>query len=452
VDTAELKILFALEPLWTVSVSGKEFVKLHSHEIDLTNASLRFGKFSRKVLRIQYVRPGVVRIHARSRMRSQIDILTFFAGDMMPSAAELQKRRRTFQRALAPAITRYFGERVTSQTLYSDKQRGIGGAYPRFLVGRSRAVIAVDPDESSPVVNSVMRSAIQWTATAKRRVSVVVPAGRIQTIATRLRAMPALSNALEWLEWNGDSIQPLASNTPDIESHVFPCVIPEVQSEVDRICAMAPDLLQPVPYIAGRAISIRLRGLEIARVTENETSYSLGEPIEPLIQELATLRKSGSRHPIARAHEEAWLESNLIGQLRDILPVREDYIYPQVPSFAGDERKIIDLLTVTDSGRLAVIEIKASPDPDLPFQAFDYWLAVERHRKAGDFSSNGYFKGVRLRDEPALLLMVAPLLSFHRTLDRLTAFLPRELPLMEVGINQGWKQEIKVLRRKGALG
>ena len=132
--------------------------------------------------------------------------------------------------------------------------------------------------------------------------------------------------------------------------------------------------------------------------------------------------------------------------------MRGDCIYPQVPSFEGQERRIIDLLTVTDDGRLVVIEIKAAADPDLPFQAFDYWLAVERHRKAGDFRVNGYFRNIEIRDERAILVIVAPLLSFHRTLDRLLATLPATLPVVRIGINQAWKKEIKILRRKGALG
>ena len=99
-----------------------------------------------------------------------------------------------------------------------------------------------------------------------------------------------------------------------------------------------------------------------------------------------------------------------------------------------------------------MIEVKASADPDLPFQAFDYWLAVERHRKAGDFASKGYFRGMEIRDEPALLVMVAPLLEFHKTLEGLVGVLPRNVPLMQIGINQSWKREIKILRRKGTLG
>jgi hypothetical protein len=452
VKIEELKILFALEPSWTVSVNGKEFLHLRSSEIEVEEPRLRFGRSTRKILDAQYLRANVVRVRAKSRLRSQIDILTFYAGEILPSAAELQKRRRNFQRLLAPAIAKHCGVRVSAQILHSDKQHGIGGAYPRFLAGRGQAIIAVDADESAPVVNGIMRAAIQWATIVKRRLSVVIPAERGQTIASRLREMPALRTAFEWLQWDGESLQPLRWEIPDIETRVYPCIEPNVQAEVARICAIAPDLLQAVPHIPGRAVSIRLRGLEIARVAEGQTTYPLGEPLEPLVEELAKARRAGSRHPLARAHEESWLESNLIGQVRDILPVREDCIYPQVPSFAGDERKIIDLLTVTDSGRLAVIEIKASPDPDLPFQAFDYWLAVERHRKAGDFAANGYFRGVEIRDETALLVMVAPLLSFHRTLDRFTAFLPRELPMLQIGINQSWKKEIKVLRRKGALG
>jgi hypothetical protein len=456
VNVSELKLLLALEPSWTASVNGKEFLHLRSSEIEIEGARLRFGRFSRNILSAQYIRANAVHVRVRSRLRSQTETITFYAGEILPSAAELQRRRRLFQRQLAPAITGHFGERVVSQTLHSDNQHGIGGAYPRFLVGKAHAVIAVDPDEAAPTVNGIMRSAVQWAAVAKRRISVVVPAQRSQTIAARLRAIPALRSSMEWLEWDGDTLQPLRWNTADLDTQVYPCVrfdsLSKVQAEVDRILALAPELLQAVPHIAARAISIRLRGLEVARVSEHETTYPLGEPLDPLIASLAEARRPGSRHLLARAHEEAWLESNLIGQIRDLLPVRPDFIYPQVPSFAGGERKIIDLLTVTDAGRLTVIEIKASADPDLPFQAFDYWLAVERHRKAGDFKANGYFGNMEIREQPALLVMVAPLLSFHRTQERLTALLPAELPLMQIGINQSWKKEIKVLRRKGALG
>ena len=55
---------------------------------------------------------------------------------------------------------------------------------------------------------------------------------------------------------------------------------------------------------------------------------------------------------------------------------------------------------------------------------------------------------VRYRE---LELMIAPLLAFHRTFDDLVGMLPKTLPFVQIGINQAWKKEIKVLRRKGTL-
>jgi hypothetical protein len=335
--------------------------------------------------------------------------------------------------------------------LYSDRQHGIGGAYPRFLVG-GRAVIAVDPDETSPVVNGIMRATFLWAPLAGRPISVIVPRGRSQTICTRLQAMPYMRRTFEWLQWDGSGIGSLEFSQSPPETHVQPLADLCVDAEVGRICELAPNLLQAVPNIAGRAISVRLRGIEIARVSEEGTSYPLGLPLESVIREVDQARHSGSRHPLARAYEERWLESNLIGQVRQLLPsVDADYVYPQVPSFVGEERNIVDLLTVTRDGRLVVVEIKASADPDLPFQAFDYWLAVERHRRANDFFMKGYFKGCRLADQPALLVLVAPLLTYHKSMGRLVSALPDSLPLLQIGINQGWRRSVKILRRTGML-
>jgi hypothetical protein len=456
VQVEDFRILLALEPAWTVSINGTEFLHLRSAEIEINGATLRFGRFTRRILGADYLRHNIIRVRARAKARSQPDVLLFYAGERLPSGAELRRRRTAFQSLLIPAVTEHFGARVVRSALHSDKQHGIGGAYPRLLVGSTQAVIAADPDDAFPIVNGVMRAAIQWSTLVKRRISVVVPAERSQTIVTRLRAIPTLIDSFDWLAWDGHELSRLSTDVgdgvQDRETRVYPYVQPDVGAEVERICSLAPNQLQAVPHIPGRAVSIRLRGLEVARVAEGETIYPLGEPLEPLIEELSRERRHGSRHPLARAHEEAWLESNLIGQIRDLMPVRRDFIYPQVPSFEGQERKIIDLLAITDEGRLVVIEIKATPDPDLPFQAFDYWLAVERHRKAGDFTANGYFRNINIRNEPAILVMVAPLLSFHRTLDRLLSVLPAGLPVVQIGINQAWKKEIKILRRKGAVG
>ncbi len=450
--TEDLKILLALEPKWTVSLNGLEFLTTPSSGISLDESTIRFGRYSRKIIELEWLRPNIVRIRGRVKFRSQTDTITLYPGERLPSTADLRRRRRAFQVEIGRALCAYFGTRkIERQTLHSDRQHGIGGAYPRFLVGKY-AVIAVDPDESSSVINGLMRAALLWAPLARRSVAAVVPLGRHQTISARLRVMSNARRNIQWLQWNGKTIAPFEDSAIEPETHVQPFALPDVAGDVARILALAPDLLQAIPNIAGKAISIRLRGIELASVSSEGTQYPLGEPLDAVIREIDKARRPGSRHPLARAHEERWLESNLIDEIRQLLPSLDvRHIYPQVPSFAGEERSIIDLLTVTNEGRLVVIEIKASPDPDLPFQALDYWIAVERHWKADDFQNNGYFAGLKLRDEPALLVLAAPLLAYHKTAGRLTASLPAEVPLMEIGINQTWKKEIKVLRRKGMV-
>jgi hypothetical protein len=304
-----------------------------------------------------------------------------------------------------------------------------------------------------------MRAAMLWAPLVQRRVAAVVPYGRRQTIAARLRAMPECRSLIQWLQWDGSTIAPLEPGADEPETHVQEFVLPDVSSEIERICALAPDLLQAFPHIAGKALSIRLRGIEIARISNETTTYPLGEPLADIIKEVDAARRQGSGHPLSRAHEERWLESKLIGEIRQLLPSIDDrHIYPQVPSFVGEDRNIVDLLTITNDGRLVVVEIKAAPDPDLPFQALDYWIAVERHRKAGDFQSKGYVAGCKLQNEPALLILVSPLLAYHKTAGQLIALIASlassasKVPLMEIGINQTWKRQIKVLRRKGMVG
>jgi hypothetical protein len=452
VEIDELKILFAVEPKWLVSLNGLEFLQLESREISVTGTTIRFGGYERKIKEVHWLRPNVVRIVANVRTRTQCDSITFYGGDRYPSGMDLRRRRRIFQIEIGKALCAYFNVRnVQRQTLHADRRYGIGGAYPRFLVGKY-AVIAVDPDESSSVVNGLMRSALLWKPLARRPVVAVVPRGRANCITSRLRAIPKLWQTIQWLEWDGQQVGPLDESASGMQTHVHPFSVPDAQDEVNRLCAGAPGLLQSIPHIAGQAISIRLRGLEVARVSTQGTAYPLGQPLSRVIQELSEFRRYGSRHLLARTHEERWLESNVIGNICQLLPfVDVRHIYPQVPSFIGEERNIIDLLTITREGRLVIVEIKVSADPDLPFQALDYWIAVERHRKAGDFENKGYFAGCNLRDDPALLVLVAPLLAYHKTSRMLTGLLQPELPLLQIGINQSWKKEIKILRRQGMV-
>ena len=68
---------------------------------------------------------------------------------------------------------------------------------------------------------------------------------------------------------------------------------------------------------------------------------------------------------------------------------------------------MIDVLTVTREGRLAVVELKADEDIH-PLQGLDYWSRVARHHARGEFQRFGYFLGRELSRERPLLFLVAP--------------------------------------------
>src|SRR5262249_17870932 len=194
---------------WTVSLNDLEFLQLESRQISIDGTTIRFGPYQRKIKEVQWLRPNVVRILAGARMRTPSDIIMLYAGERLPSGIDLRRRRRTFQMEIGKALCAYFKVRnIQRQTLYADRRTGIGGAYPRFLVGRY-AVIAVDPDESSSVINGLMRSALLWKSHAHRPLAAVVPRGRANCVGARLRAMPKLRQSIQWLEWDGQQIGPL---------------------------------------------------------------------------------------------------------------------------------------------------------------------------------------------------------------------------------------------------
>ena len=61
-------------------------------------------------------------------------------------------------------------------------------------------------------------------------------------------------------------------------------------------------------------------------------------------------------------------------------------IYGQVPQMAGGARGIPDLLAVDRTGRLVILELKASQDIHLPLQGLDYWMHVKWHLERGEFA------------------------------------------------------------------
>jgi hypothetical protein len=122
--------------------------------------------------------------------------------------------------------------------------------------------------------------------------------------------------------------------------------------------------------------------------------------------------------------------------------------YSQVPAFSASDRSMIDVLTCTQAGRLAVVELKADEDIHLPLQGLDYWARVEWHHGRDEFLRFGYFGGTELSSEKPLLFLVAPALHVHPARDTLLRYLSPEIQWEFVGIDERWREGVRVVFRK----
>src|SRR5262249_35639250 len=154
-------------------------------------------------------------------------------------------------------------------------------------------------------------------------------------------------------------------------------------------------------------ISFRWRGLEFARsrmgadaVTfrnKQEIVFGVGAEERALtdsnwtlfVHLLTSLREArhayGPRHErLFRIHPERWLESLVmtdVGVIDERL--ESESVYSQVPAFSAADRAMIDVLTLTREGRVAVVELKADEDIHLPMQGLDYWARGRWHHGRG---------------------------------------------------------------------
>ena len=197
------------------------------------------------------------------------------------------------------------------------------------------------------------------------------------------------------------------------------------------------------------------------RQTENEGTLGgaeeriLEKSNEPRFIELAHCLRDvrhpyGPRHhPLWRLRPERWLESLVFGDV-SVVDGRLESVarYSQVPAFSASDRAMIDVLTTTQAGRLAVVELKADEDIHLPLQGLDYWSRVEWHHSRGEFPRFGYFEGRELSAEKPLLFLVAPALHIHPATDKLLRYLAPEIEWEFVGIDERWREGARVVFRK----
>ena len=157
--------------------------------------------------------------------------------------------------------------------------------------------------------------------------------------------------------------------------------VKRAQRGIDLLMGLLPQGMRSLVTLRAKSpheVALSLHGLEFARIRQgfapnsftrrdivtfgagaNETA--LEEASQAWFKDLAErlfahrYPTGSARDPLFRLQPEGWLEAALRQDLGDIEPsLRSSPIYSQVPAFAAADRAMLDLLTVTAGGRLAV--------------------------------------------------------------------------------------------------
>jgi hypothetical protein len=433
----------------------------------------------RRIVGIDAERPGRLELRVERFARR---IGTLLLADMARAKNQPVERhgerlifREQFRRLLLRQFTSW---KVAGLSTEMDLHHSLSPNYPRALLKKGASGWAAIGASEDP--DHALSFGLIWLDHLRRRepkltiagLAIFLPREHVTTTCLRLKHLSTA--AAQYLvfayspEGYSDAVD--IADSGNLQTRLETCRCPSAESQVrnnvliERACGL-PEV-EAVERGEG-TMSLRIRGMEFARVAGGELEFGLesrrpacasnwGE-LETLVRELSRMRSSRAADrtsPLYRNNPEAWLESQVRSnpQVVDaqLLP---SPIYGQVPAFAGGDRGVLDLLAVDHTGRLAVMEIKASQDLHLPLQALDYWMRVSWHALRGEFSPLGYFPGVPLRRVPPRLLLVAPALAFHPSTETILRFFTSDIAVERIGVGVEWQKELLVLfRLHGAEG
>jgi hypothetical protein len=394
-----------------------------------------------------------------------------------------------------------------------DLEKSFGPAYARGAMHRGQqawAVVAVNREESPATIDGILTLGILWlqhcreSAGGKRLFQgliLLVPPGSAALTLARMQWLR--EDAAQWRLFEFDEANDLLEERdPGDTGNVVTRLpnAPDGEAAKERFADAVERVMELVP-VADRArvdqqlrssthLALLLHGLEFARIRLTlapnsfnrmvEITFGAGPSETPLnaetepqlkhyVEQLFTRRHEGGRanDPLYRAQPERWLEATL---RRDIAPLTAgtssfaqfdaEHVYAQVPAFASADRGMIDLLTVTREGRLAVLELKAHEDMHFALQALDYWIRVRWHHTQtadastglGAFQRHGFFTRLRLSAEAPLLYLVAPSLRIHPVTETVLRYFKPEVEWTLLGLTEHWRKQPKVIFRKRSRG
>ena len=399
--------------------------------------------------------------------------------------------RMSYHRLLQRVMERQFSGYAVAELRNSvDLERSFGPIYARGLLRRGQsayAVLGVNAQETQSSIDAALTFGILWLDLCRQNwagkalvegLKLFVPAGCAGLVSERAALLdPA---AAKWkiyeLDERQDDLRELDLEDRGNRSSRLVHAPDEaaLQERFAEAIVYVHQLMPEVEVVALSAaeIAFRHRGLEFARARlghepgsfraapeivfgvgseEKVLNENNGEAFRRLVRSIGEVRHAeGPRdHPLWRMRSERWLESLAA---KDISAIDERLdtacLYSQVPAFASADRGVIDVLTTTRDGRLAVIELKADEDIHLPLQGLDYWTRVASHHAQGDFQRFGYFPGRELSSEAPLLVLVAPALHIHPATDTLLRYISPKIEWTLAAVDEDWRQGVRVVFRK----
>jgi hypothetical protein len=456
---------------WEVRGAGeKPLLHLWSERFNLTRRVLAITDHSEERLALAVERFG----------RAKPDRLEFIRMHFERSSYELSREEfcNYFKQILAEQFP---DETLESLTVSQDLEHSLSGNYARGLLRRGSARVAVlgVPDgESSDTTDNSLTFALLWLRRALHSshrgtitgLRLILPKNAGRTVAHRLAALDSRVN-LELYELDSsrnivEKIDPRRAGNLDtwlVPHRESEALLDQARPALQSVLALAPKAITVHPAAQSREVWLRFRGLPFVRWRDGNVFFGIAEAreeltsasrpaLQRLVHDLEVHRHpfaSDTRHSLYRAQPERWLEAIVREDITRVDAALDPrFVYAQVFANAGGEHGILDLLTVTRAGRLAIIELKASEHIHLPLQAADYWLRIRRHLVSGDIARYGYFPAIELRHAPPLVYLVAPALRFHPSTDDLLRYLTRELEIVRVGLGENWRRGLRVVMRQ----
>ncbi len=467
---------------YSISGEGKCVLHLWSEDRNLVrrvlNAEVKGRTLRLSVLRFGQAQPKLMEICADRDRRT----------------GTLKRLLRTqYQRLLERVLLReYHGFKIEHLSGSPDLEHSFSPVYTRGILraGQSAfAVLGVNGEETQSCVDAVLTFGVLWMDYQRQHLAgrahveglkLFLPPGRSAIV--RQRAAHLNAQAAKWqifeLDERSEICEPVDfADSGNISTRLTRAVDERAAGErfaasIAHVHALVP--AAEITIASASEIVFRLYGLEFgrARVTPAPGSFRNTESIlfgigpaeyvlddqsqglfAELVQRITEQRHPGGSHTnvFFRLAPERWLESLITQDVR-VIDERFDgrFVYSQVPAFSASDRAMLDVLTCTLDGRLAVLELKADEDMHLPLQGLDYWARVSWHQQRGEFARYGYFAGRELSSAPPLLLLIAPALRVHPATDVLLRYLSPQIDWTLVQIDERWRNGVRVVNKKHA--